>query len=132
MPASVIKHKQKLSYMNDQELAEYLKEYPQEKVERLQRLHALKNNRYMNVWNKSLSETGYPAVLSNTFQSTSKDAGIEFLDSLSHANNIEQAEVLGILYDHDWEHPHTREEIAQKYVSAPAEKRVEIDSIIKH
>jgi hypothetical protein len=132
MPDSVIKHKQKLAYMTDKELSDYLKEYPQEKVERLQKLHALKNNRYLNAWNKSLSETGYPAVLSGTFQSTSKDIGKEFIDNLSHAGSIEQAEVLGILYDHDWEHPHTAEEIAQEYVSAHAEKRAEIDSIIKH
>ena len=52
MPSGVIKQKQKLSFMNDKELCEYLKGKTEEQVEKLQRSHALKNNRYLDVWKK--------------------------------------------------------------------------------
>jgi hypothetical protein len=132
MPSSVIKHKQKLAYMNDQELADFLKDFSKEKVERLQQLHVIKNNRYMNLWNKehTLAEIG--ALVSRPVVSTMNDNAKDFIDDLRHSNPIVQAEVLGILYNHNWENPHTAEEIAQEYINAPAEKRVEIDSVLKH
>ena len=52
MPAGVIRDKQKLAQMNDTELAEYLKDKTEYEVLRRQRTHALKNDRYINVWKK--------------------------------------------------------------------------------
>jgi hypothetical protein len=43
-----------------------------------------------------------------------------------------QAEILSMLFNHDWEHPHTAEEIAAAYVSAPAELRNEVDGVLEH
>ncbi len=62
MPSGVIRDKQKLAQMNDEELAEYLKDKTEDEVMRRQRTHALKNNRYLNVWKKyhtNLNENYY-------------------------------------------------------------------------
>lgn len=132
MPASVIKHKQKLAYMNDIELADFLKDFSKERVERLQQLHVIKNNRYLNLWNKEHTLSEINALQSPTLNSTINDRAEDFIDILRHANTIVQAEVLGILYNHNWESMHTAEEIAHEYVNSPAEKRAEIDHLLRH
>lgn len=132
MPLSVIKQKQKLASMSDQELATYLNGKSKEEVSALQRRHCVKNNRYVNLWNKIHTLSEISALVTRPEISTANDSAKDFIDDLRHANVIVQAEVLGILYDHNWENPHTAEEIAQEYISSTAEKRAEIDSVLKH
>jgi len=72
------------------------------------------------------------AVSTNPQQKTSDDIGRNFIATLAHASTMHQAEILGLLFGADWEHPHTAEEISAKYVSAPAEKRNEVDGVLKN
>lgn len=73
---------------------------------------------------KTVPTAGEPQV------PTSKDIGEEFLSKISHSSAMIQAEVLGILFDHNWEDPRTAEEISAAYIGAPAEERAKIDSLV--
>jgi hypothetical protein len=65
-------------------------------------------------------------------EKVSDDIGHEFLSKLAHAKESIQAEILSILFDLNWEDPHTPEEIAAAYVSSETKDHTNIDNLLDY
>jgi len=65
-------------------------------------------------------------------EKTSDDIGHEFVSKLAHAKDASQAEILSILFNLNWEDPHTAEELAAAYVGMDTKDRADIDNLLDH
>jgi hypothetical protein len=71
-----------------------------------------------------------PPKPAKPFSFTSKDIGNDFFDSFEKIPVNVKETILHMLYSDDAKNPHTKEEVIQKYISAPANDRHDINDLL--